>query len=1150
MRLGFVYSVSIMVRARSIVFVCVLWFLSGAFSVSAQEVRFTEGFEDREAVAERWELEEGWSIDEIRENPALHGIAHSWARLREGEDWSDYSVRFRLLLVRGTVHTNLLVGEEGRYFVGLGEPGVYIHRESPWGTFHDLAHEPRVRLTPGQWHQVEVSMNEEGLEVVIDRESVISVPLEDQSLRTGGIAFETLERSDVYIDDVGVDFGRVKYEFEEEVPAWAMPDLAVTEVKIEPDRAEPGQEIVFRATVANLGKGDAGPSHLVFHVNGVPIAGMELDSLRVGEETTLEVPWRGEPGRHEVSALLESETFERSLDNNQKMTVLRVSGVEPPVAELEVSWKGLEFHPEARIGHVTISVRNPSFATISTVPLTILINDEPIADQTIDHLRPGIETELDFVWEGVTPGEHTIKVKLGLPDEEFLRARMDKVASWLLTLPDLTNLYDVKAKNKWVSIGPRTIQHGVGGLTTGSTGRIFHIGLHPTNKNIIYAGGPTCGLWKSTNRGASWKPLTDKMPSMGVGAIAVDPKNPKIVYFATGNAINGGGIGIFKSIDGGVNWVRFATQAVESSGKTLTIGGANKILIQYPTSSSMIVYAATNVGVLRYTSTNPWAKSSTSSEWVQIKSGLIRDMVVKPDAPQTLFAAIEKWVTVGGKKKIVNDGVYRTKKAKTATESDWKAMSVMGNVDKANPGIKLDVSTGKPNVIVAAVMKPKTGYKLGIYRSENGGDKWSELYVTKTGKLYSPYVRINPQDKDTVFFSGVKLYKWRSATKKEVLIPDIHDDMHAFEWDPFAKGSYYVGTDGGIWYCTVKPGDTPDVCSHRNTDLRVTQFYDFDASHNKSSLMIGGTQDNGTIMWEGKPDWKFIKGGDGAFSLIASHKNLVFYAQHQFLRDLRRCDKGVNCWVWNKDWSDASKGLPNGMPYYIYNAYVVKHPNDATGKTLFAQGDQVYRTDDGGSTIWDKIGPKGSNVKGYVKRIVVQPKTFTIVAGNSKGQIWYSSTGGVGTWKLMSNHPDPHAFVESMAFAPSNRNVLYVLYRGADPYRRIQRFEMNKQGSWNGGWIADDLPTKHVFATYAGLTRPLDIRTIAADGHSDLVAFVGTNKGVFRGEASCATCMWHWKPYNDGLPLVQVNDLLIDPTSKELRAATFGRGAWTVITGP
>ena len=73
---------------------------------------------------------------------------------------------------------------------------------------------------------------------------------------------------------------------------------------------------------------------------------------------------------------------------------------------------------------------------------------------------------------------------------------------------------------------------------------------------------------------------------------------------------------------------------------------------------------------------------------------------------------------------------------------------------------------------------------------------------------------------------------------------------------------------------------------------------------------------------------------------------------------------------------------------------------------------------------------------------------------------------------------------------------------------------------------------------------------IAGDAYDENVAYVGTDKGVFRGQAACTGCLWLWKDYSDGLPLVEIKDLLVDPSSKELRAASWGRGAWGVITGP
>lgn len=92
---------------------------------------------------------------------------------------------------------------------------------------------------------------------------------------------------------------------------------------------------------------------------------------------------------------------------------------------------------------------------------------------------------------------------------------------------------------------------------------------------------------------------------------------------------------------------------------------------------------------------------------------------------------------------------------------------------------------------------------------------------------------------------------------------------------------------------------------------------------------------------------------------------------------------------------------------------------------------------------------------------------------------------------------------------------------------------------------APNLPEIHL-----PVNEPVSIRVVAGDAFSDTVAHVGTDRGVFRGSAACGNCSWNWKPYNEGLPLAIVNDLIVVPATGELRAATRGRGVWTTVTGP
>lgn len=349
-------------------------------------------------------------------------------------------------------------------------------------------------------------------------------------------------------------------------------------------------------------------------------------------------------------------------------------------------------------------------------------------------------------------------------------------------------------------------------------------------------------------------------------------------------------------------------------------------------------------------------------------------------------------------------------------------------------------------------MRVPGGYNVGgveIYSTTNEGTKWDLEFDRKDKNRndiqYNPFIRIHPS-KETIYYGGVQLYKAEKSgtTWNHQLITGVHVDMKTLEFDPKDSDTYYSLNDGGIWRCKVNAGAN-DTCTHRNTDLRTTLFWDADVSGDKSDLMIGGTQDNGTILYEGNLDWKGIKGGDGMYSLIAPTNDKVMYTQHQYLKDTKQSTDGGKTWLP----VGTNTGLPQENKWGFYNAFITVHPKDANH--IFAQGEQVLSSTDGGIT-WDKKGPSGTTVKGEVKRVVIQPVTGTWLAGMTKeGQIWSSSSGGgVGHWTLISSHPNKNAVVANMVFAPNNNKVLYVNYGGVKTYWRLERLEQQSDGRWQG----------------------------------------------------------------------------------------------------
>lgn len=1124
-----------------------LLLLFGLSGVLGGEAHFSDGFDD--AAADNWTLEPGWMLDQMQSLSVLHGENHSWARLKQGREWTDYAVRTRLKLRRGAIHLNIRVSDAGRYFLGLIEDGLYLNKEAPWGSFHELA-ATAFHNDPDKWLDLEIRVVGNQLQVLVDGELKLEA-VDANPLTNGSVAFETLERASAYLDYVEVD-GEVAAAplpvFVERYPTWNRADLTLLELRVEPQRADPGQTVTIHAKVANLGNGPIEDARVRFTMDDREVGVRALDSLFPADEQELTLEWRvEEPGPHDILGSIElgRSGTDGNPDNDVGRDRLWVSSEVSPQADLDIS---TELDPLAMVPGEPYSgiVRlfNPSFADIRDIHLQILVDGEVVQESLIPHMPTEANRQVPFVWSRVERGGHLLEVRLHLA-QGFPGERSEKIGSWAFSLSQPTVLTSGGPVDQWVSLGPRTINSGINGAPNGSVGRIHHIALHPTNAKILYASTPRGGLWKSDNGGSLWKPLGDKLASTAGGPVAIDPNYPYIIYYATGYPWNSAGVGIFKSVDSGKNWDLFANAVARPTASDLLIKGTSQLIIRYPNKQSkqITIYAATNVGVLRYTSTNPWAKTSKANEWTQIKTGIAADLVVPPTSDSTLYASIK------------DDGVWRTKKGASATgDVDWQKLSngLPAIVPKKTGGwFTLDIYRHDPKIVYAALSKPGnysvpgapgTLPTLGVFKTSNGGDSWKPENLYANGGLYNAFVRSHPTMTDIVYFGGVKLYKqlFSGSPKPAKVVGNIHDDMHELVWDQHTNNKYYyVVNDGGIWYCEMNTGPGDDSCIKRTWDLRVTEFYDLDVSQSNPQLMIGGTQDNGTILYQGSLDWKFVKGGDGNYSLIAPG-NKVLYAQHQALQDTLRCDAGVNCW--HNNWVDANKGLPQGDAWKQDKAFITVHPQ--VSWWLLSQGAQVFESKNSGMQ-WSLIGPTGPGVKGYITRVLFSrmKPDHTIIAGTSAGQIWMGLLSSSGyNWKLLwdRNPSSGTAAVRNMALSTVDPHILYVVFSGGSEWAKIYQFEISTNPPGAVGYpITRNFPA-------ANLT-PL---VISGDPNNANVAYVGSGKGVYRGEGPYTGGLWQWTEYNTGFPLVEVTDLLAEPKSKQLRAATRGRGAWAVSTRP
>ncbi len=981
--------------------------------------------------------------------------------------------------------------------------------------------------------------------------------------------------------------------FEERTAGVLRADLAVTNLVLTPDRCSTGTALRLQAAVTNFGPEDSDPATLVFGIDDTAIAQITVDALPAQASGTFAIDGAaGGPGRHEAWARVQpgAGTIDPSAGNNSRFALLRVSGESSPVPELEFGPPQFDPGPPAMI---TLTVANPSFADLSDVTLRLYLVSGPpttlpelpqrrsvagppaperqagaVAPKEIcvgwdcfpdfiPLLPAGTSTTAQFPWLYDTAGQYVVEVRAENLPESF---RVEEAtASWDFVFPIASAIVGGPA---WSSLGPYQLDEP---KTGPNTGKISTLAIDPQNPNVIYGGSANygdvisgAGLWKTEDGGQHWTPLGDKFSQMNISAIAVDPTNSDIVYCATGawhldtpppvgpglpDPITGY---IFKSVDGGKNWVSFGHPAD---------GYRRLVLRRQAASPHVVIYAASNRGVLRYTSDDPSALSSQPTEWPVILPGKISNIVVDPSNPDLVFAVRYTGTCLLVAPPCANqlDGLYWTSTGLTAAGfQDWPN-DYRFTTPADDQFMAVDLFPANPQKVY---LLAGDSLNSNLLIREQQGAAFDPVYSYPTplnsGWPCSPdFQRSHPTVANRLYAGcGVgKLFRLEKVGSAwyHTAVPGYHDDQHAMEFFPDGSSaggwSFLEGNDGGInrtSYFSLFGFDW-ELTNTINNGIDSAEFYraGFDVSPTIPDVMIGGTQDNGVILYQpgSSPPgvWKANVGdfGDGTAAVIAPTDPKTMYAKPNtgMNKHMLRSQDGGGSWQQPKfqNLVDGDKG-----------SYIFTDPGSAS--TIYFGGAQLQRSTDGGDS-WEQLGPDDPQRKGDIVWVVASPSTPSgplLYAGTgTHGQVWalYEMSYGLA-WVLKDEHPDPAADVISMVLAPSNPNVLFVAYGHCTKNKRLARFEF-----WGTGgsheWIAGNLPAIH-----ATTNTELMIYTLAAYPSGDEPVFVGTDKGVYQGMPS--EDGWFWAPYNNGLPLVRISKLISIPLTGEIRASTTGRGAWTI----
>ena len=373
----------------------------------------------------------------------------------------------------------------------------------------------------------------------------------------------------------------------------------------------------------------------------------------------------------------------------------------------------------------------------------------------------------------------------------------------------------------WSPIGP---QPTVGTFFFGNTsGRVTALAVDPTNPNIVYLGGAEGGVWKSTNGGTNWTPLTDSQPSLAVGSIVIDPNNPNTIYVGTGEenfAIDSYyGAGILKSTDGGATWTQLGSGTFFNTGGapiSARSGGARIGDLAISNDGTTLLAAVQGAGSV---ASGVYRSPDRGQTWTSVLSGAPGTTVLfDPSNNSIAYAALG--FILGGPSGASN-GVYKsTNGGQTWAPANGTGANVLPS-GAAVGRIEIAIAPSSPSTLYASIQDPRSatfGALLGFFKTIDGGVNWTALTAPDYCNAqcwYDNAVRVKPDDAQTVFAGGSAVgftaggYLIRSTNGGNswsgVAVGGggvrLHVDHHALAFSKPGSGTLtlYAGNDGGVW---------------------------------------------------------------------------------------------------------------------------------------------------------------------------------------------------------------------------------------------------------------------------------------------------------------------------------------------------------------
>lgn len=670
----------------------------------------------------------------------------------------------------------------------------------------------------------------------------------------------------------------------------------------------------------------------------------------------------------------------------------------------------------------------------------------------------------------------------------------------------------------------------------------------PNQPNLYYFGATGGGIWKTTKGGREWENISDGYFGGSIGSIAVSKSDPNVMYVGGGEKTVRGnvssGYGIWKSEDAGKTWIASGLKnsrhvpriAIHPTDHNIVYAGVMGNI--YKPTQERGVYKSTDGG-------KTWRKTLFANE----HAGVV-DLIMDPTNPRILYAST--WRVRRTPYSLSSGGEGSALWKSTDSGETWTAISTKKGFPDGILGIIGVTVSPVNNQRVWAMVENKD--KGGLYRSEDGGETWSQ--VNSERKLrqrawYYTRVYADTEDVDKVYVLNVRYHKSTDGGRTFSTYNAPHGDHHDLWIAPEDPHRMIIGDDGGA-QVTYDGGETWSTYHNQPT----SQFYRVTTDNAFPYRIYVAQQDNSTIRIPhrtdgysiSEDDWESTAGGESAHIAVDPEDNDIVYggSYDGYLTRVNHKTgtvRAINVWPDNPMGHGAE-----GMKYrFQWNFPIIFSKHNPNRLYTFSQ--HVHVTENEGQS-WDIISPDltrsdpeklkssggpitqdNTSVEYYCTIFAAQEsplKEGLLWVGSDDGLIHVTQDGGK-TWDnvtpkgmpewMMINSIEPSAFDEGTCYVAGTK------YKTGDfaPY-------LYKTTDYGKSWkkITNGINDEHF------------TRALREDPKRKGLLYAGTESGMYISFNDGN----NWKPFQMNLPVVPITDLTIKDNN--LIVATQGRSLWMI----